>query len=814
MAEQALQGITVLDLSRSIAGAYCTKLLADLGADVLLAEAPGGGHPLRRLGPFPGDTPHPDKSGAFLYFCANKGSVALDVERREHRDRLLELAGQADLVVESFPTGYLSQVGLDYPVLRDRNPRLVMASITPFGQTGPYRRWQSEEIVDYALGGYMYFCGSPGRHPLMVPNHQAELHAGAQAALSSLAALSWARDTGKGQYIDVSHMEAMLSAHAWTSTSWSHEGVVMRRVEPDCIPCKDGWVFLMRGRWDPNLFLLMDRPEMVDDPRFSDRQSWRDNSQALGEMLAEWCAGHTKEEIFHGGQELMLSVTPVNNVRDLLASSQLREREWFLESVHPVAGSATLPGFPYKLSETLATLRRPAPLLGQDTDVALKAAQSTHEAAPPAIPQRISSHEEGSEPFLPLKGIRILEITANWAGPLAGRHLADLGAEVIKIEGPDRPMTRASRYAGGQPFRQHYNRSGYFNKMNRNKQGITLNLNDPRGREVFLQLVKKSDVLIENNSPRVMRNFNLQYPVLREASPGIIMVSISGFGQTGPQQNYIAYGANIEASCGLASVTGYADEDTPYRTTLFYADPVAACHAAIAVLAALRHRERTGVGQYIEMSLDENGISFFPEAVLEHTVAGRLPQRRGNRHQRYAPQGCYPCVGEDMWMALCIRSDEEWRRFCVVAGHPEWAGVREYATEEGRRAHHDELDGLIASWTGRYDHNEASEILQGVGIPAAPVLVNWEMLSNSHVHERGFYVTVKHKQMGVFPYPGMPWKLSETPGQVRMAAPCFGEHNTEIFRGLLDLPEDTLQELYRDRVIADEPPADLPGPLR
>ena len=215
-------------------------------------------------------------------------------------------------------------------------------------------------------------------------------------------------------------------------------------------------------------------------------------------------------------------------------------------------------------------------------------------------------------------------MTANWAGPLAARHLADLGAEVIKIEAPDRPATRGGRYPGGDPFKHHYNRAAYFNKLNRNKHAITLNLFDPDAREIFLRLVAESDVVLENNSPRVMRNFDLEYETLREVNPAIIMISVSGFGQTGPDRDYVAYGANVEASCGLAAVTGYADDDRPYRSTLFYADPVTGAHAAIAAIAALHHRSKSGQGQYIDMSLHENGITFFPEAVIEYTKTGSL----------------------------------------------------------------------------------------------------------------------------------------------------------------------------------------------
>ena len=807
--QRALDGVNVLDLSDSIGGAYCTKLLADLGAEVVLVEQPGSGHPLRHTGPFVAE-PDLDSSGMFLYYGANKLSVVCDLETDAGRERVHGLAQTADILVESFDPGYMDSIGLGYEALSAVNRALVFTSITHFGQTGPYRNWKSDEITDFALGGYMYFCGHAEREPLMMNNNQPMLHAGAQAAIASMAALRWARMTGEGQQVDVSSVEAMLSAHAWTSTSWTHEGVILRRTEPDCIPCKDGWVWFFPFRWDPTFFILMDRPELIEHEDFADRQSWTDNRDKLVALLTEWCADKTKDEIFRAGQELRVPVTPVNDAADLVNSAQLQARKWFQVVNHPTAGETVLPGVPYVFSKTPATIRRPPPRLGADTG--FKFVRSNRPIRPIRREEIVAFGREARGG--PLAGVRVLELTANWAGPLAARHLADLGAEVIKIEAPDRPATRGGRYPGGDPFRHHYNRAAYFNKMNRNKLGITLNLDDESGRELFLRLVAESDVVLENNSPRVMRNFNLQYPVLSEVNPEIIMVSISGFGQTGPDRDYVAYGANVEASCGLAAATGYADDDRPYRSTLFYADPVTGAHAAIAILAALHYRETTGKGQYVDMSLHENGITFFPEAIMEYTVTGSLAKRRGNRHPIHAPQGCYPSYGDDSWLALTVRTHSEWRSLAATIGRFDLGGDQTLETSQGRMARHDEIDVAISEWTRQYDHNEAAAILQGAGVPAAPVLANWEMVSNRHFHSRGFYEPMEHPEMGVFPYPGMPWKLSVTPGIVRKASPLYGEHNSDVFRGLLGLGGEDLQPIYERRVIADQPSPDLPAPVR
>ena len=806
---RALDGVNIVDLSDSIGGAYCTKLLADLGAEVVLVEHPGSGHPLRHTGPYSAASDI-DSSGMFLYYGANKRSIVCDLESDAGRERVRGLVSQADVIVESFQPGYLDSIGLGYAALSSVNPALVFTSVTHFGQTGPYRHWKSDEITDFAMGGYMYFCGHADREPLMMNNNQPMLHAGAQSAIASLAALRWSRKTGEGQHVDVSSVEAMLSAHAWTSTSWTHEGVVLRRTEPDCIPCKDGWVWLFLFRWDPTLFILIDRPDLMDDADFADRQGWFDNRDKLVELLTDWCADRTKDQIFRAGQELRIPVTPVNDAADLLRSSQLQDRNWLQQIRHQSSGSTVIPGFPYVFSKTPAGIRSPAPILDQDSEF-----QFASSEPPFHVRQRKPIVEDSLiAGRASLSGVRILELTANWAGPLAARHLADLGAEVIKIEAPDRPATRGGRYPGGDPFKHHYNRAAYFNKLNRNKLGITLNLNDDAGRELFLRLVAESDVVLENNSPRVMRNFDLLYPVLREVNPEIIMVSISGFGQTGPDRDYVAYGANVEASCGLAAATGYADDDRPYRSTLFYADPVTGAHAAIAILAALHHRETTGGGQYVDMSLHENGITFFPEAIMEYTVTGRLAKRRGNRHPLHAPQGCFPSYGDDSWLALTVRTLEEWKALAETIGRPDLAQDSDLSKLQGRRSRHGELDIAISEWTRQYDHNKTAALLQGAGVPAAPVLANWEMVSNPHFHARNFYVPMEHPEMGVFPYPGMPWKLSETPGIVRTASPLYGEHNSDVFRGLMGMSDEELAPLYARRTIAGRQSPDLPAPVR
>jgi crotonobetainyl-CoA:carnitine CoA-transferase CaiB-like acyl-CoA transferase len=812
---QPLTGIRVLDLAGGVAGGYCSKLLTDLGADVILVEPPEG-DPTRRLGPFPADRDDPERSGLFLALHAGKRSVAADPCRPDAVALVQRLARDSDVLLTADQPDALARIGLDPEGVRREHPALVHVSLTHFGVTGPYRAWQGDEITDYAMGGYLAFGGDPEREPLMAPGYQAQHHAGMQGALATLVALAERDRSGLGQFVDVSAVEAMLSAHSWTSVSWSHEGQVMGRTPTDLIRCADGWVFFMLTNME-GLALLIERPDLLDDPRFNTPLNRLQHRGALQVIVADWCAGQCMEEIYRRGQELRVAVTPVSTVRDLAHSPHIQARNWFRSVEHPRAGQVCLPGVPFVLTGTAAATARPAPLLDQHGEEIRRDGWGGEEGARPAAVTKVTAQSGSRTPVpatwtaptapesLPLAGLRVLELTANWAGPLAGRYLADLGAEVIKVESPQRPATRGLHYAGGDGRTRPYNRSGYFNKLNRNKLGVALDLSLPAGRSLFLRLVQRADVVIENNSARVLTNLNLAYDVLRAVKPEIILCSMSGFGASGPERDYVAYGSNIETVSGLAALMGYHDDPTPHRTGSYYADPVAGAHGAIAILAALRHRDRTGEGQWIDLSLLESAAALFGEGLMEWALNQRVPEPRGNRHPRHAPQGCYPAAGNDSWLALTVRTDAEWQALCGVLHRPDLARAADLQDAAGRRARHDELDTAIGAWSRELDHYEAARQLQAAGVPAAPVLANWELLSDPHLFARGFYVPVPHPEVGVLPFPGMPWRFSRTPGAVRGGAPCFAEHNALVFRDLLGLIDDEVRALYAEGVTADEP---------
>lgn len=414
-----------------------------------------------------------------------------------------------------------------------------------------------------------------------------------------------------------------------------------------------------------------------------------------------------------------------------------------------------------------------------------------------------------------LTGIRILDLTRVWSGPLATRVLGDLGAEVIKIEhaasrGPavmaDVDRVRASFYPNNDPGTEPWNRSAAFNKLNRNKLSLTLDLAKPAGQTVMLQLAAISDVVIENYSPRVMGNLGIGFDTMSKLNAGIIMVSMPGYGLDGPMRDGVAYGSTLDAESGAASLMGY-EGGGPQRLGVALPDPVAGLHAAGAVVTALLQRQRTGIGQHIDLSQLESMASFLGEEVIAYQLTGERPVRLGNRHPWMAPHGVYPCSGVDAWVFIGVASDRQWQNLCKVIEQSALTSDARFATLLARHKHQDELDTIVSAWTSSRTPEHAMRELQAVGIPAGAVLDARGLLADPHLRARGFFVQLDHPNAGRHEYPGQAIHLSETPAVFRSDAPRLGEHNHYVLHDLLGYDEATIAALGSDGVIADRPPA-------
>ena len=419
----------------------------------------------------------------------------------------------------------------------------------------------------------------------------------------------------------------------------------------------------------------------------------------------------------------------------------------------------------------------------------------------------------------PLSRYRILDLTHVWAGPFSTRLLADMGAQVIKVESTRRPdlvrgttevasdSITARGYPFGDPGEYPWNRTSRFNERNRSKLGITLDLTTPQGVKLLKALVRICDVVAESFSARVIgETLGLGYQVLQREKPDLVMVSMPGFGSSGPWRDFTSFGTTIEHLAGVVSLTGYSPEEY-MKSGVNLPDGLAALHVAAAVLLALFHRDRTGEGQWIDVSQQESTICLLGEHLLGYAMTGELPRPRGNRSSHEAPQGAYSCRDPDSWVTVSVGNQKEWEGLCQALGKEELVTDPRFDTTEKRRQNHDELDAIIGEWTYDLDKYQAAHRLQRYGVPAGPVLNVRDQFGDPHVRAREMLVLTDHPSVGPREYPGIPWKLKRAPGRVQRPAPTLGQHNNQVLGDLLGLSARELEDLEHQGIIGTMPVA-------
>ncbi len=405
----------------------------------------------------------------------------------------------------------------------------------------------------------------------------------------------------------------------------------------------------------------------------------------------------------------------------------------------------------------------------------------------------------------PLHQVRIIDLTNVISGPVSTRVLAQLGAEVIKVELPwGRAIGNIAMHTQQPDQPRPYNAVASFNEVNRAKLSIAIDLSHERGKKLLRDLVSISDVVIENYSPRVMRNLSLTYESLVRERPDLIMVSMPALGDAGPWSDYISFGPGTDALGGLSDITGY-ERGPPHKPGNYYADHNSAFHVATGIMAALRQRRLTGTGQRMEIVLREATMAVIGECFMEYQLTGRAPRRMGSRHPSMAPHNVYKCKGDDAWAVAVVATDEEWQRFCSAIGDPDWCRDERFATTAGRLANQDDLDSLIQEWTQRRTPYEVMNTLQDHGIKAGAVLKAPEILSDPHYGARKFIDQTEHPEAGTHNHPGLPFKLSKSGSNQGQRAPMFAEHSDWIIRDLLSLSRDEIADLRRLNTVPLEP---------
>ncbi|MCV7032058.1 CaiB/BaiF CoA transferase family protein [Mycobacterium sherrisii] len=779
----ALTAFRVVELAESVAGEYCGKLLADFGAEVIKVESPGCGSPTRAMAPRVREGP--DGSAVFAYLNTNKQSVVLDASR------LHELIDTADAVIHDGAT-----------TLAGRHPDAVFCSITPFGQGAGPEYANAKSINVFHASGWGYHTPShpdAGKPPLRGPGRfLADYEAGLEAALCVTAALFGRLHTGRGECIDISEQAVLVSRADCVLGRFITGEVPASGTRDDYdqqgpasfFACADGFVYLYmtsRAHW-LGVKTLLGQPDWLEafDDDWLEFSVTPEKVAAFRQGFAGWVRGLPKETAADAAQRLGVPLVPVNDAADLHASSQYRHRGFFQTVAHPVLGEAAYPTVPYALSASPATITSAAPSFGQHTDQVMHRLRAAAHTAPTVRSPQLKPPKRPRGG--PLQGVRVVELTKVWAGPYAGKLLALLGAEVIKVETAALP--EEMRAYGGTDV----NHAPFFLSINPEILSVDLDIKSAVGMAGLRDLIARSDVVLNNLRPGAMERQGLGYRQLTEIKPDIISVSIKMWGNDGPLGHQTGYAPCFAALAGLAPLVGYPG-GSPLGTSMRYGDSTVGAAAAYAAVVALLHREITGAGQFVDVSAVETLSSMIGDCLVEQSLTGRRLGPDGNNHPDLCPHGCYPCANES-WVSLAISDDSEWQRLCRALDVPALAHDPRYVAADDRRAHVDALDADLARLTRSHDAEDLARRLRAAGVAAAKSATALDVIADQQLWERGLYRFVSDHREGQRPIVGASWRMTRGPARVERGAPDLGEDTGYVLHEILGAAP-TLGGLWR-----------------
>lgn len=797
-------GLRVLDLSTEIAGPFATRLLADMGAEIIKVEPPFG-DPLRRMKTsaalgHSAPLAEGEDGALFQWLNATKKSIVLDLAESEaDRVTLLRLVPEVDVVIESFEPGWLEARGVGFSAIRAANPATSLVSITPFGQDGPWANRAATEFTLQAESGSFSGRGYEDLGPVVAGGRLGEYCAGNFASVAATIAWRSARQTGRGRHADVSMLETMIlcfQPYQFIQGQMrpGEQFPVMVEV-PSIEPASDGMIGFSTQtsqQWH-DLCVMVEQPEWVTDDSLCLGQVRYQRREELLSKIQEWTRAHPIDEIVDLCIQLRIPVAPIGNGKTVLETDHMIARRFHRD--HPEGFKA--PGVPFRFEDGDLAPLTPAPRLGEHGDE-IRAGLAARSAAPIAP----------AAGDAPLAGLKVVDFTAFWAGPFAATTLAELGAEVIKVESIQRPdgMRFASGFIPEDGIVWEW--APVFHGANSGKKAVTLNLDDEEGLALAKELVRQADVVIENFSPRVMERFGLDGPGVKALNPEAILIRMPAFGLDGPWRDRVGFAMTIEQASGLAWVTGFPDREPTVPRGI--CDPVGGMTAVLALLGALERKARGASGQMIEVSLLEVGLLLAGEQVVEQTAYDVLLQREGNVGPVASPQGVYVCRDERNpgavgWVAIACANDEQWRALVRVLGDPEWAKAEGYSTEAGRREGAAEIDRGIADWCRTRHAREISDLLATAGVPVGWLLNQRENVpGHEHLDARGFLEFLDHPFAGRIGYPRSSIRFDGELAK-RTLPPLLGEHNEEILRERLGQSEEKIRALEAKQVIGRRP---------
>jgi crotonobetainyl-CoA:carnitine CoA-transferase CaiB-like acyl-CoA transferase len=748
-----LDDLRVVEISDRIAGAYCGKLLVDAGADVVMVE-PAGGDPLRRFTATGAEPPTDTDAPLFSYLNAGKRSVTSASE---------ELLARADVVIMTS-----IDRGVDPRELLDRSPRSVVVTVSDFGLTGPWSDRPATEFTLQACSGLTGFRGDPAGPPISIGGELGEYMGGACAAYGALALRRRVRRGGRGGHLDMSMLEAitLMQSSEWLHSQLLKVPPIRRSVEvPSIEEAADGYVgiSMVTGQQWLDFAAMVDCQELTEIPDLRFQIGRWDYRDWIRERIGPWMRERTVAEIVELGQLFRLPIAALGNGSTIPQMDHLRERGVYVEN----PSGFRQPRAPWLMSSAAPAPLRQAPSLGDADGESL---WRPRQSAAPSV-----------EDELPLAGVRIVDLTAFWAGPAATHSLAAFGADIVKIESVQRPD--GIRYSGGMrtDVDDWWEYGWVFHAMNTNKRSVTLDLESEDGIRLFKQLVSQADAVIENFSPRVMDQFGLGADALLALKPDLVVVRMPAFGLTGPWRDRVGFAPTMEQIAGLAWVTGLPDgPPVPPRGAC---DPLAGAHATVALLAALEFAERTGHGQLVEVPMIETVLNVTATQTIEFEVLGQVLERRGNRGHPGWTQDLYRCAGDDDWIAISAQTDAQRNALSELTGDTE-----------------------LSEWLAVQDLEAVFDVLASAGVPAAAVVSPSLVIENPQLRHRGFFERLEHPRTGEGLYPTPPFApLDGTRTWLHRPPPTLGQHNAEVLTQLCGLTDADLERLADQGVIGTRP---------
>lgn len=777
-----LAAVRVLEVAGGVGVAYAAKLFADLGADVIRAEGNGD------------DTVRGRPHGVHRWLNTNKRSTTAPLESLvPGADIVLHDRGPARAAAASVTVDRLVGMG---------GPRMVVCAITPFGSTGPYADYVAEELtlIHGSSWGNLSPSSStrPDLAPLKAPGHHATINSATIAATAALAAHDHACRTGHGVHIDFSVFAAAAKMTETAPVQASYQSADGSRLGVKIVvpwniyPCIDGLIQFIcpeEAQWRA-LVGLMGNPEWASLEVFASGAARRENADLVDHFVSEWTAGWTVAELSAAAQAARVCMSPVSTMAQLATDPHFRQRGFFVND----PSGLEMPGPGFRIDRPWWALRRSAPGLGDQTGEGW-------------LPRHASVVPSADPTARPLEDVRICDFSWIWAGPFCTQILAHLGADVIKLESPDHLcMFRRLPYPPtGMALTP--DTAGAFHLYNTDKRSIAIDLSHADARSIVERLVARSDVVIDNFAVGTMARLGYGPDDLRRMNPDVIVVSLSGYGQTGPAAGYMAYGPAGGAVAGLYAANGY-EGGAPAETGIAIGDPGTGLTAAWAVMAALVARRCDGEVATIDVAMVEAVAATIGEPWMQFASSGTLPLPSGNRDPVWAPHGCFRSLGEDRWVTIACPTEESWLALCSVVD-PSLASEARFGSAEARKTHEAELDEVLSRWTSARDRWAATRALQAVGVAAFPSLSPMDLWGgNEQLEAIGMLERPDHPAVGRQVMPGVPWRLSSGADGLRSAAPLLGQHTVEVLTGLLGYSVDEVDRLLAAGVVRE------PDPLR